>query len=334
MTQETSERFGMGLDHHSTIPKPLYDPRYKQTDVNSEEQGAFFSCPPEWSHAGLMLIAHGSHKMPQARRPLDQLTREIAKQHWFATTQISFWKQPPFIEDSLRHLQEQGLRHAYVLPLFSGDGVFTAEILPKTLGAPEDFLGQESGFPHIWTRRDGMEIRYLAPLGKHPKLPELLLSRAQNIIEKASLDPHDTAILLIGHGSQRSRRSSQSAERMAHNIASLAMETPDAPTEIKLAFLEEAPYVSDWPQNTIASNILVFPLLIVEGQHGGKQIPRLFGMGNLLSEQPLEQPDHGHRSLVVGPISHKGRRIWYQRGIAYQREIMGLLLQQLKEASS
>jgi sirohydrochlorin cobaltochelatase len=251
-----------------------------------------------WKQAALVLAGHGSARNPDSRLPTERLAAEIAARGLFAEVAACFLKEPPFIDEALSLVSA---REVYVVPNFAGAGHITRSELPRALGLVGPL-----------TRRDGRRIHYAEPVGSHPAIPGLLRKRIEAIIAGAALDRGDIGVLLIGHGSNRPG-SSGTAESIA---ATLRGDGDYA--QVVTAYLEQEPFVADWPTLVATPTVIAAPLLVAEGLHGSEDLPPLFGM-----------PHHG-----TGPAQTHGRTVFLCRGIGSDPEIVEVILDRVAQCDA
>lgn len=248
-----------------------------------------------WKRAALVLAGHGSARNPDSRLPTDRLAAEIAARGLFAEVAVCFLKEPPFATTALSLVSAS---EVYVVPNFAGAGHITRHELPRALGLDGPL-----------TVRDGRRIHFAEPVGSHPSLPALLRKRIEALAAGAGLDRRRLSVLLIGHGSARPG-SSGTAEAIAE-----ALRAHGDYGEVVTAYLEQEPFVADWPRLVSTPTVIAAPLLVAEGLHGSEDLPPLFGL-----------PRGGG-----GPAHVHGRTVFLCRGIGSDPEIVEVILERVRE---
>src|SRR5207237_4658692 len=109
------------------------------------------------------------------------------------------------------------------------------------------------------------------PVGNHPAMTELLLKRAHEIAP--GVDPAETTLLIVAHGTDLNENSAVAAKREAEKIRSLGKFA-----EVLNVYMEEPPLVSEWRTLTKTPNVVVVPFFISDGLHSYEDIPRLIGI--------------------------------------------------------
>ncbi len=247
----------------------------------------------------LLLAAHGSSR-PAMDNPVRQLADSIRARAIFADVQYGFLKEAPLLGDVLASLDTKPL---YVIPMLSGHGYITDELIPKVL---ESFQGP---------------VYLEKPLGTLAAIPALLAERAASVIQKQKLNPEQTTVLLAAHGNARNPENARQAKAMAENIESLL-----EGVQATAAFIEEAPLISAWQVTTASENLIVLPFLIGGGLHGAEDVPTMLGLE--CGAASLEQLDED--TPFVGPLPTKGRNIWYCRSLGYEPTLADIILNLFK----
>ncbi|MBY0430860.1 MAG: hypothetical protein K2Q10_06665, partial [Rhodospirillales bacterium] len=139
-----------------------------------------------------------------------------------------------------------------------------------------------------------------------------LARRVLDLARNNGLDPAGTAVLVIGHGSKRPGASETTAAVATH----LAATTPFA--EVVPCYIEQAPFVRDWPALTGRHMVIAAPFLVAEGMHASEDLPPLF---NLTKGE-------------TGPAEVFGRRVWLGKGIGSDPEIVDIILDRVTACDS
>lgn len=252
---------------------------------------------PEWKDAALLLAGHGSARNPDSRQPTERLAGDIRARGLFAEVAACFLKEAPFLGEALSLVAAD---EVFVVPNFAGAGHITRVDVPRAMGL---------GGP--LTVRDGRRIHYAEPVGSHPRIPELLRRRVDAVLAAEGLAPAAVCVLIIGHGSTR-----PGATGTAEAVAA-AVRADGGYGEVVTAYLEQAPFVGEWPRLTDFARIVAAPLLIAEGLHGSEDLPPLFGLA----------------SGETGPARIHGRVAWMCRGIGADPEIVDIILDRVAQAA-
>jgi sirohydrochlorin cobaltochelatase len=102
-------------------------------------------------------------------------------------------------------------------------------------------------------------------------MTDLLLQRAQHIAP--DVDPGETSLLIVAHGTDLNENSAAAAKREAENIRAL-----DKYAAVLNVYMEEPPLVADWRKLTKTPTVVVVPFFISDGLHSYEDIPKLLGI--------------------------------------------------------
>jgi sirohydrochlorin cobaltochelatase len=129
-------------------------------------------------------------------------------------------------------------------------------------------------------------------------MTELLLKRAREIAP--GVDPAETSLLIVAHGTDLNENSAVAAKREAEKIRALGKYS-----SVLNVYMEEPPLVSDWRKLTKTRNVIVVPFFISDGLHSYEDIPRLLGIvdrhperSRAESKDPAELPS----DLITGSL--------------------------------
>jgi sirohydrochlorin cobaltochelatase len=241
---------------------------------------------------GLLIVAHGSTVNPDSSAPTLEHAVEIRRREIFAKVECAFWKEEPSLRDALFLFDPKSIREVYVVPNFISEGYFTQMVVPREL--------ELSG--RITTRSNGQIWRYCEPVGNHSLMTELLLKRARDVAP--DVDPAETSLLIVAHGTDLNENSAVAAKREAEKIRALGKYAA-----VLNVYMEEAPLVSDWSKLTETPNVVVVPFFISDGLHSYEDIPRLLGIANghpersgAKSKDPAELP----KGYISGSLDFAG----------------------------
>ncbi len=239
----------------------------------------------------LVLVGHGSARNPHSRVPTLRIADAIRARGVFAEVHACFLKEAPFLDDALDAVDAE---QVFVVPNFAGHGQLTREVLPARMG-----------LTGALTRRGTRLVHYTPPVGAHPAIPALLGRRAVAAAAEMACAPPEAALLLIAHGSSRPGGSGETPAAVA---ADLRRGFPFG--EVAVAYLEQEPFLQDWPRLVSLARVVAAPLLVAEGMHGSEDIPPSFGL----------------RPGDTGPVRCQGRTVRLCRGIGSDPEVVDLVL--------
>ncbi len=102
-------------------------------------------------------------------------------------------------------------------------------------------------------------------------MTKLLLKRAREVAP--GVDPAETSLLIVAHGTDLNENSAVAAKREAEKIRALGKFA-----DVLNVYMEEPPPVSEWRELTKTRNVVVVPFFISDGLHSYEDIPRLIGI--------------------------------------------------------
>src|SRR5262245_842813 len=239
--------------------------------------------------SGLLIVAHGSTVNPDSSAPTLAHAAEIRRRKVFADVECAFWKEEPSLRDALFLFDPESIGEVCVVPNFISEGYFTQTVIPRELELNGATTKRSSG--QIW--------KYCEPVGNHAAMTELLLGRASDVAP--GVDPAESSLLIVAHGTDLNENSAVAAKREAEKIRALGKFA-----EVLNVYMEESPLVSDWQKLTKTGNVVVVPFFISDGLHSYEDIPRLIGIvaagGSGRGEIFLRNPYHiNGRSLFYAP---------------------------------
>jgi len=269
----------------------------------------------------LLIVAHGSTVNPDSSAPTLAHAAEIRRRKIFAGVECGFWKEEPSLRDALFLFDPESIREVYVVPNFISEGYFTQTVVPREL--------ELSG--RITTRSNGQIWRYCEPVGNHPLMTDLLLKRARDVAP--DVDPAETSLLIVAHGTDLNENSAVAAKREAEKIRALGKYAAVVNT-----YMEEAPLVSNWRKLTGSQNVVVVPFFISDGLHSYEDIPRLLGIvvaAVVDRGQPgSPTPATGHGEIFrQNPYEIDGRKLFYAASIGTDPGVVDIIIEQANAAS-
>jgi sirohydrochlorin cobaltochelatase len=264
----------------------------------------------------LLIVAHGSTVNPDSSIPTLAHAAEIRRRKIFANVSCAFWKEEPSLRDAMFLFDPRLIRTVYVVPNFISEGYFTQRVVPREL----ELNGTTTA------RSNGQTWKYCEPVGNHPAMTELLLKRAREVAP--GIDPGETSLLIVAHGTDLNENSAVAAKREAEKIRGLGKFA-----EVLNVYMEEQPLVSAWWKLTKTRNVVVVPFFISDGLHSYEDIPRLIGIvvaagvdrGQPGSAPPATAPGEIFRH---NPYRIKGRSLFYAPSIGTESGFADIIIEQ------
>ena len=214
----------------------------------------------------MVLVGHGSTLNPDSSTPTFEQADRIRERHVFAQVQCAFWKEEPSLREVMRMIEAP---EVYVVPNFISEGYFTEKIIPREL----ELTGPI-------TQRANKAIKYCEPVGNDTRMADLLLQRASEAAP--GVPPSETALMIVGHGTDLNENSAVAAKRQVSLIR-----RRNIYGQVLAAYMEEEPRIADWPRLTSQPYVIVVPFFIADGLHSYQDIPILLG----IETDPAAAPD-------------------------------------------
>jgi sirohydrochlorin cobaltochelatase len=213
------------------------------------------------SDAALLIVGHGSTVNPDSSAPTLAHATEIRRRNIFGDVGCAFWKEEPSLRDALSIFPDA--HEVYVVPNFISEGYFTQTVIPREL----ELNGR------VTKRANGQIWKYCDPVGSHSMMTELLLQRADEVAR--DVDPGETTLLIVAHGTDLNDNSAVAAKREVEKIRELGKYA-----DVQNVYMEETPLVADWRKLTSTDNVAVVPFFISDGLHSYEDIPALLGIAS------------------------------------------------------
>jgi sirohydrochlorin cobaltochelatase len=254
----------------------------------------------------LLIVAHGSTVNPDSSAPTLAHAGEIQRRKIFADVQCAFWKEEPSLRDARFFFDNEAIHEVLVVPNFISEGYFTQTVIPREL----ELKGP------LTSRANGQTWIYCEPVGNNPIVTELLVARAHEIAP--GIEPTETALLIVAHGTELNDNSAIAAKREAERIRARGEFA-----SVGNAYMEEPPLIANWDQITTAANVIVVPFFIADGLHSYEDIPKLLGIECT-----------GMDVFGKNPHRLRGRSLYYARAIGTDPRFADIIVEQTLNAGN
>jgi len=265
----------------------------------------------------LLIVAHGSTVNPDSSAPTLAHAAEIRRRKILADVECAFWKEEPSLRDTKFLFDPKSIHEVCVVPNFISEGYFTQTVIPRELELNGATTKQANG--QTW--------KYCQPVGNHPAMTDLLLKRAREVAP--GVDPADTSLLIVAHGTDLNENSAVAAKREAEKIRAVGKFAG-----VLNVYMEEPPLVSDWRKLTNTRNVVVVPFFISDGLHSYEDIPRLIGIvvdaGIDRDPRPGSAPPATARGEIFrhNPYSIDDRSLFYAPSIGTDPGFADIIIDQ------
>jgi sirohydrochlorin cobaltochelatase len=255
--------------------------------------------------SALVIVGHGSTVNPDSSAPTFDHAEEIRRRRVFGEVHCCFWKEEPSFRQIFHMVDRDDI---YVVPNFISEGYFTRTVVPREL--------ELSG---AVTERGRRTIKYCEPVGNNDRMTELLLRRAREVAPEA--DPAQTALFIVGHGTDLNENSAVAAKREVDRIAEMGCFA-----EVRNAYMEEAPLIAKWDELSTRPNVIVVPFFISDGLHSYEDIPVLLGIAR---ESLGAASANAKKVFRHNPYALRGRKLYYASAIGTERLFADVILDQV-----
>jgi sirohydrochlorin cobaltochelatase len=250
--------------------------------------------------SALLIVGHGSTVNPDSSVPTLAHAAEIRRRKFYVDVGCAFWKEEPSLRDALSMFPDA--REVYVVPNFISEGYFTQTVIPREL----ELNGR------ITKRANGQLWKYCEPVGNHSMMTDLLLQRAREIA--GDVDPAQTSLLIVAHGTDLNENSAAAAKREVETIRGLGKYA-----SVLNVYMEEAPLVADWRKLTSTPHVVVVPFFISDGLHSYEDIPELLGIPKTESTETVFQRN---------PYKIDNRNLFYAPSIGTEARFADIIVEQ------
>jgi sirohydrochlorin cobaltochelatase len=260
--------------------------------------------------SALLIVGHGSTVNPDSSAPTMAHAAAITRKGIFHSVSCAFWKEEPSLRDALFLFDPEEIRDVYVVPNFISEGYFTQTVIPREL----ELNGRTT------KRRAGQSWHYCAPVGNDPSVTKVLLRRAEEVAP--NIDPAETSLLVVAHGTDLNENSAVAAKREADRIRALGQYAA-----VLNVYMEEPPLVADWKKMISTRNVVVVPFFISDGLHSYQDIPVLLGIAQ---ERSTNNPaTNGDEVFRHNPYRIDDRLLFYAGAIGTDARFAEIIVQQV-----
>jgi sirohydrochlorin cobaltochelatase len=134
-------------------------------------------------------------------------------------------------------------------------------------------IPREFGLTGPVTRKDGKTIRYSGPLGTFEGMADVILERAEDLLRDKEIPPGQSALVLLGHGTDLNKSSGGVIYMNAERIRERGLYDL-----VEVGFLDQDPQIAEIVKNVEAETVVLIPVFIAEGWHTRETIPEDLGL--------------------------------------------------------
>lgn len=226
----------------------------------------------------LVIVGHGSHLNEDSSLPVYEHAARIRETGEYGEVVECFWKEEP----SMRHvLDTVEAQEVYVVPAFISEGYFSQQVIPRELGLTGPV-----------THKGGKTVHYAGPLGTFEGMADVILERAEDLLEGKNISPGRRALVLLGHGTDLNKNSGEVIYRNADRIRRRNLYDL-----VEVGFLDQDPQIGEVVDKVEAENVVLIPVFIAEGWHTRETIPEDLG---LKGEVTVKTTTGGRKTVFYG----------------------------------
>jgi sirohydrochlorin cobaltochelatase len=203
-----------------------------------------------------VLAAHGSRAEPATNEQVRKYAQALASRTAFDEVAVAFHQGEPTFATVLDQLSADDVT---VVPLLTSDGYYNDVVLPRE-------LAKARRFPSV-------RMRQTQPAGTHPQITSLATKRIDHLLSAYELDPGDTSIAIVGHGTPRHSRSRCATVELADAVRARCRTA-----EVMPIFLDEPPTVESIFELTTRHQFILILFFIGDGAHATRDVPRRIGL--------------------------------------------------------
>jgi hydroxymethylbilane synthase len=204
----------------------------------------------------VILAAHGSRHKPAANALLREWAEEIKRRGEFDHVVAAFHQGEPRFCEVLDTIESD---EVVVVPVMTSQGYYCDEFLPAELKRN--------------VRYAGMRLTITPPVGVHPDSQALVARRLDEVARRFDVDPANSSVAIVGHGTKRNPKSRVATEALVE-----AIRRTGRYADVTAFFLDEEPGIEQITTLMRQQTILIEPFLISGGHHAIQDIPKRLGI--------------------------------------------------------
>jgi len=270
---------------------------------------------PSFADSTLVILGHGTDLNDQSAVPVRQHAAELRRRRIFGDVREAYWKQDPQIQNVLSGIVSP---RVFIAPLFISEGYFADQIIPAALG-----------FDAARVRREGArEIRYCQPVGTHPSMTSVILSRAAGVIKQFPFPrapkPADTTLFIAGHGTEKNSKSREPIDQQVELIRAQKIYA-----DVQAIFMEEDRRIAGCHALAQTRYCVVVPFFISDGLHVVEDIPVLLGEPARIVKERLAAGQPTWRN----PSEKHGKLFWYSSAVGTDPGLAEVILERVEQTA-
>lgn len=207
------------------------------------------------SRTNIVLVAHGSTETANAT--IHQLATDIASAVSADCVTAAFLNGTPRITEVLEGLDPGRVT---VVPIMTSNGYYLGK-LPKLLRENRNY--------------DLLDITITPVVGTHQDMSVAMSRRLDAWLQRQQLDPAQTTVVVIGHGTARNANSCQTTLDLVEHLQALNQWEN---LEFQPAFLDQQPALKHVVAEVTRPHVIALPFLISPGPHLVEDVTAALGL--------------------------------------------------------
>lgn len=203
----------------------------------------------------LILAAHGSRHEPAGNAMLREWAEEFRRRRGFDDVVATFHQGVPRFCEVLDTIETD---EVVVVPVMTSQGFYCDEFLPAELKKN--------------ARYAGIRLTITPPIGVHPDSQALVARRLDELARRFDVDPVNSSVAIVGHGTRRNPKSRVATEELVEAIRRTGQFA-----DVAAFFIDEEPGIEQITTLMRQQTILIEPFLISGGHHAIQDIPKRLG---------------------------------------------------------
>ena len=226
------------------------------------------------SRPSVILVAHGSSVSDDAHEAAVRHALTLRQSNRYGIVDVCFLA-------TQKNLPNLPKGEIFLLPFFMSNGYFVAKRIPELFG-----LENGHRIEPDW------HLYQCEALGTDPELADIIVTMGEEICRDQSDDPKQAHLVLVAHGSEKSRASSE-----ATYLQQKAVLVKKKFAAVSVAFLNERPYLEDvLAEQGDGLPFILVGLFAADGPHATEDVPAAISAWRAKSGSPV----NAHYAGAVG----------------------------------
>ncbi|MGB2499277.1 MAG: CbiX/SirB N-terminal domain-containing protein [Mariniblastus sp.] len=213
----------------------------------------------------IVLAAHGSTATENCNDPLHELAAAILQRQekqscfspklWIENITPAFLQGEPQMTQVLESLPQGDV---IVIPVMTSEGYYLRKL-------PEKFASNKNA--------EHFNFYLSSVFGMHAMIADEMKSLVANHLARFHLNPADTTVVVVGHGTRRNKTSGESTYRLTNTLAEHFPQL-----NCRTGFLDQDPDADRIASEITTPHTIILPFLISRGPHTTEDVPQAFGL--------------------------------------------------------